>query len=519
MSNERDVRVDRALRDELADLPFAVTPDMVDLRLTQLSWRAKIWRVALPSLGVAGVLLVALMVAAPPSGIGDPSSAPTPSAGVVQPPPSRAIAVLRAPDVADMGELVLVDVWSGRTVATMEVGFDSVLAASPTGDRLYLLTSYGTDAASYDARLQVLDPNELTELHSVSVPDRWHNMLPASGSMTLSAAPDGERIYVVTAWSPEPGDNRYGVAVFDATATPVVERVELPCIPSATVATNAGLIVGCQDQQRLIEMSESGAIVGEHAGPAGGAVAATWLATSGHAVLLGSGGHLMELDPSFGVVRDVRLDMGVRPGSLAVTQNHFAFGVRTPGEMAFSQLAVFGLANLEPIETVDLAEPAWSMNAVGSDFVLTYRDAGSVELRDAVSLEVVATYELGAGVILSAAVLRDEHPGLPTGLFAARSPIDGICFALTVSDGSERSTDVEWWEPSSSADCTTRTSDIARTTGSWDAPLLRIALGQRDGAERTLNLRFTGRMADEINLHGVAFRRVNEVRPTFAPVP
>jgi len=519
MSSERDARIDRALRGELADLPFGVTPDMVESRLNQASMRFRLWRLALPLVAVASVLFVALMVAAPPWGIGDPSGAPTPSASVGQPPPSRAIAVLRATDVAETGELVLVDIWSGRTAATMEVGFDSVLAASPAGDRLYLLTSYGTDAASYDARLQVLDPNDLTELRSASVPDRWHNMLPASGSMTLSAAPDGERIYVVTAWSPEPGDNRYGVAVFDATATPVMERVELPCTPSATVATNAGLIVGCQDQQHLIEVSPSGAIVGEHAGPAGGAVGAAWDASSGHAVLLGSGGHLMELDASLRLVREARLDTGVRPGSLAVTADRLAFGVRTPGEMAFTQVALFDLRDLEPIESVELAQPAWSMTAVGSHFVLAYRDGGSVELRDGASLEPISTYELGAGVTLSAAVLRDEHPGLPTGRFMARSPIDGICFAFTVSEGSERLTDVQWWQPGSSADCTTRTSDMVRTTGSWDPPVLRIPVFTMDGGERSMDLRLTGLMADEINLHGAAFRRVSEVAPTFAPVP
>ena len=101
----------------------------------------------------------------------------------------------------------------------------------------------------------------------------------------------------------------------------------------------------------------------------------------------------------------------------------------------------------------------------------------------------------------------------------ARSPIEGVCFAITVSDATERSTDVQWWEPGSSSDCTTRTSDIVHTIGSWDPPVLRIPMVARDGGERSLNLRLTGRMPDEINLHGAAFRRVNEVAPTFGPVP
>lgn len=520
MSDELDARVNRALRDEIAGLPFAVTEHMVQERLARTSGVPTAWMAALPAAVLAAVVVLGLIVGAPLWSTGDPPESASPSVEPVQPPRSRAIAVLSVRDVAEAAELVLIDMWSGRTVTTVDVGHDPVLAASPRGDRLYVLSSFGADAATYEAQLQARDPNDLSLLRSAPVPDRWHHRLPASDGMALSVSPDGDRVYAVTAWSPEPGDNRYGIAAFDGEVNEVFGRVELPCLPSATIPTRTGVLVGCSEQQRLVEVTADGRLTAvEPGGPSGGTVAGVSLEGSGRILLVGRGGHIQELDSSFRVVREARLDRGVRAGALAVAGDRVAIGLRQSGEAAFSEVAMIGLDDLGLAEVVELPEPAWSIAAVGSDFLLTHREAGSVILRDGSAFDSVATYDVGAALSLSMPVRRDD-PGLPTGIFMARSPIGGICLAITVSDPADRAIETQWWSVGSSGQCETRSSDVAITMATWDdPPVLRVPIPLPDGDVRNLDLRFTGRTADEIRLHEVAFRRVDDVAPTFAPVP
>lgn len=116
-------------------------------------------------------------------------------------------------------------------------------------------------------------------------------------------------------------------------------------------------------------------------------------------------------------------------------------------------------------------------------------------------------------------------PDLPVGIFQATQPFGATCLAITVADPQDRNLPARWWNPGASGDCSTRTSDIVSSAADFIGfPVLRIEIPLMNGGTHEISLRLSGVGADEIRFvraseTEVPFIRVEEVVPTFAPVP
>ncbi len=117
-----------------------------------------------------------------------------------------------------------------------------------------------------------------------------------------------------------------------------------------------------------------------------------------------------------------------------------------------------------------------------------------------------------------------ESNPLPLGTFQSAMPFDGICLAITVRD-SDISVPAQWWEVGASGDCTTRTSDVVASTADLsDPPSLVVLIPLMDGGFRELSLRVigigvTGIRVAQAGESETLLGRVDDVSPTFAPIP
>ena len=118
-----------------------------------------------------------------------------------------------------------------------------------------------------------------------------------------------------------------------------------------------------------------------------------------------------------------------------------------------------------------------------------------------------------------------DRISLPVGAFQAVRPFDRTCLVITVTDPGETPISALWWDAGASGDCSTRTSDVVSSLAHLiEVPLMRVDIPLMDGGVHELTLRLTGITDDEIRFARagemeVPFRRVDEVAPTFAPVP
>lgn len=322
------------------------------------------------------------------------SSSPSPSISS----PPEFIAVLSAPDVSEPGRLELVDPGTGRTMRTIEVGYDAAVAVAPDGSRLYVAYS---NADSH--LLRAIDPETGETTGEVPLPDRWLNTLPATlPKITLSA--DGRYLFAVKMQVISPGNDRHTVAVLDLEGERTLGEAETRgCVSPIMIANDAGVDVGCADTSAVYSVSvEAGSVMtdrreidlaeGEAPRLIDGA-----RGVNGNLLFATVDGLVIEYSAETAeVVRTLDLEIGddreVRAGSMHVSPDgrRLYVGVAEAAPRpAVGTLAValVDLDEWELIRVADLNQPLWTLTATNGVLYGVDRNGSRIRTFDPETLE------------------------------------------------------------------------------------------------------------------------------------
>lgn len=333
-------------------------------------------------------------------GFGTPRLAPgepppaTPVASIGQPDVSGQLEsgwvfAVDAADVAEMAEVLLIDPSRGRVASRYPTGYDPEIAISPTGDVLYIASSFESEST-----LRAIDPKSGTELFAVPFPDRMMHTLPPVRS-NLVVSQDGRWLFGAVLRILAPGKDEIAVAVFDLQSREWTDELPVPgCVSPWLLSRASGLAVVCPHDGRVFDLSASrGGLAVDRAAAVGKTAAGAAVTRNGLLVVSETGEVRSTSAPSG--VRIARLrDATVWPGAVVAVGDgsRLVIGIRggldVQGAVSLTEVGDDG----EIASTRELDAPIWSL--VGANDRLYATSGGALVVLD-VTLGALARIEVG----------------------------------------------------------------------------------------------------------------------------